>query len=719
MHMNEFNISRERGSADILSMPRRAGFHAPTSPETYRHRTVLKLGTLHLLKANRTLKYLMITAFASLSILLASCSSESFVDLASLKSSLNLKTFPGRKQYPNADAVILSNVHDVQAMIDRDGDVETNESVTKVIKLLRNVDEHASVQLEVYSGQSIFGLKARTIEPDGKSIVLSKRDFHIITGAGSDYIFYSDEKKIRFTFPAVQKNCVIEYHYGIHETHPFVQDVWQIQSRYPELINTYRLTVPVLLLLPPARGGYGWNWRYKIYNSSLGKPEYEQDADADTPPSEQTVTLTWTKRNIPAFKPDPMMPPALDYIKYVKFAPSAWKTWNDISRWYYGYLFKPQLEITPDIVQKAKDLTRGCHTDSQRIEKLFDYVQSLRYVAVELGEGGYQPSKPETVMRKMYGDCKDKSILLISLLRSLEITARPVLVLTSDEGEVDPDFPSWMFNHMIVKARTRSGKSYWLDATADHCALGELPYMDQGTNALVLNYDNTSRIETIPSSTFTQNGQNMVAHVNVDTSGTATFSVAIQFNGEENLEARSFLTGKSRDEIVAYCKSLVARNFLNVHVKDYSFINIANPDTSLIMRIRIKAAHAMRDQEGLNILDIDPFRISGDWTWLSANSRKYPMDFGYPRLITKTIDVSLPSGYSVSKLPSKIVSNTAGLYFTKYYTLTDSSHFIISESLAITGRFVSHKDYQKVRNFAEKMLDASETPIALYERGHR
>lgn len=119
-------------------------------------------------------------------------------------------------------------------------------------------------------------MSARIIEPDGKSIPLAKTDFHHIIGAGSDYIFYSDEQKVRFTFPAVRKNCIIEYHYVIHESHPFIEDFWQIQSMYPELHNEYRLTLPANLLVAPKNGGYGWNWRYKVYNCKLGKPLFQK-----------------------------------------------------------------------------------------------------------------------------------------------------------------------------------------------------------------------------------------------------------------------------------------------------------------------------------------------------------------------------------------------------------------------------------------------------------
>lgn len=55
-------------------------------------------------------------------------------------------------------------------------------------------------------------------------------------------------------------------------------------------------------------------------------------------------------------------------------------------------------------------MTDGCSSETRKIEKIFDFVQSLRYVAIELGQGGYVPSRPGVVLRRMYGDCKDKSM---------------------------------------------------------------------------------------------------------------------------------------------------------------------------------------------------------------------------------------------------------------------------------------------------------------------
>lgn len=637
-----------------------------------------------------------------ISMIFTSCSTSSpFVNLGSIRSELNLKSFPGTKEYPDADAVIISDVHDVNVYIDDDNKVETNVNMTKVVKLLRNVDEHASVEIPVYSGNDVYNLSARTIEPDGSTIVLGKNDFHMITGAGNDYIFYSDEKKVRFTFPAVRKDCIIEYHYILHETHPFIEDIWEIQSLYPELQNIYKLTLPAKLLVAPQNGGYGWNWRYKAYNCKLGEPEYRVNPDQN--PDYETVTLTWTIEDVPAFKPDPRMPPYLDYIEYVKFSPSEWKTWDDISDWYYGFLFKPQLDITPNIAEKARQLTAGCRLDSEKIERIFDFVQTLRYAAIELGQGGYVPSKPETVLERMYGDCKDKSILLISFLRSLGITAMPVLVLTSDEGTVDPGFPSWMFNHMIVKAIAGNGRDYWLDPTVDYCALGEIPYADEGTNALVLNDDNTSKIETIPSSIFSRNAENVSAEVTIDENGSADFNVGMRFTGQENFMTRSLVADKSHSKMLNYCKSLVADRYLNAEVKDYSFQNAEDFDKPFFLNFSMHVPGVVQKLGDERVLEVDPFRLTGDWAWLEQDHRTYEIHYNYPRTSTKTIIITLPPEYAVKSLPGPEEITGPGLYFSKMFRVRDKGRVEISETFAIMKDEIGAGDYSSVKEFAEKV----------------
>ncbi len=643
-----------------------------------------------------------------------SCSTVSFVDLTKLKTDLNLKTLPVQKDYPEADAVVLWEEHDVHAIINDEYDIVTDETVTRVMKLFKNVDKYASVEIPIYSGDALEDIQARTIKPDGSIAQLKKSDFHVTTGVGEGYVFYSDEKKVKFTFPAVEKNCILELHYVIHETHPFVEGVWQIQGFTPVLRNTFKLTVPILLIEPTARGGAGWTWRYKWYNSPAVDPVVEKNLTPSQLATDQTVTFTWTKNDIPAFRPDPMMGPYQNHLEYVKFSPSEWKTWDNISKWYCKYYLDPQMVITQRISRKAEELTRGCTTEKQKIEKLFAFVQTLRYVAIELGQGGFMPAKPEEVLDRMYGDCKDKSVLLISLLKSVGIKANPVLVLTSDEGKVDGGFPTWTFNHMIVKAAIEEGETYWMDPTADHCSLGEIPNDDQGTTALVINDDNTSTLATIPRAAFNANIRDINMKVDLRNPGETVFNIRMTFRGQENLMMRDLFEDKTRKDIEKFCKSLLADQSLDARMVDYSFENYDNVDSDLVFVFKMKSSGAFEQQGDLAFLNVDPFGVEGNWSWLARDSRTYNIHFDYPGIYYKTIEVTLPKGrYSLRDLPPNAMLEQDGMTFNEVYGNEGDGKILMKETFLISNPDIEAKDFQDVKSFVNSMRNEESQKIIL------
>ncbi|REJ82575.1 MAG: hypothetical protein DWQ30_08925 [Acidobacteria bacterium] len=85
--------------------------------------------------------------------------------------------------------------------------------------------------------------------------------------------------------------------------------------------------------------------------------------------------------------------------------------------------------------------------------------REVRYVAVEIGIGGFRPSPPVETWRRRWGDCKDKAQLVIERLRLAGVVAFPALVLSSWDEAIDPAFATpYAFNHMIV-AVPRAGSS--------------------------------------------------------------------------------------------------------------------------------------------------------------------------------------------------------------------------------------------------------------------
>lgn len=71
------------------------------------------------------------------------------------------------------------------------------------------------------------------------------------------------------------------------------------------------------------------------------------------------------------------------------------------------------------------------------------FVQTYaRYLAIGIGEGGFRPRDLEEIWRSRLGDCKDKSLLLATMLRHLGIKACPALVNTYDGASLSELLPA-------------------------------------------------------------------------------------------------------------------------------------------------------------------------------------------------------------------------------------------------------------------------------------
>src|SRR5207248_6862311 len=118
---------------------------------------------------------------------------------------------------------------------------------------------------------------------------------------------------------------------------------------------------------------------------------------------------------------------------------------------WYGRITKLTDAITPEIEAKAAELTHDAKTDREKVVAIYNYVTSLRYVAVPLGVSSFRPHAAEKVLQNQFGDCKDKANLFNTLLRSLNIDAR--LVLVPRFSQAHEAIPGLSFNHAISRVK--------------------------------------------------------------------------------------------------------------------------------------------------------------------------------------------------------------------------------------------------------------------------
>ncbi|MGD0129951.1 MAG: DUF3857 domain-containing protein [Terriglobia bacterium] len=133
----------------------------------------------------------------------------------------------------------------------------------------------------------------------------------------------------------------------------------------------------------------------------------------------------------------------------------------------------------------VEKLTAGLHFPSEKEQAIVQYLdKEVRYTGIEFGETSTIPHSSAETLAHKYGDCKDKSTLLVALLRAAGLPAYVALLDVGDRMDVPPDLPGMgLFNHAIVYVPGEP--DLWIDATDEYARLGQLPIADQGRLALI------------------------------------------------------------------------------------------------------------------------------------------------------------------------------------------------------------------------------------------
>jgi hypothetical protein len=148
--------------------------------------------------------------------------------------------------------------------------------------------------------------------------------------------------------------------------------------------------------------------------------------------------------------------------------------------WYQG-LTSGRRDASRELKQKVASLTSSSRTPLEKMKALANFAQSdIRYVAIELGIGGWQPHAAPEVFTHHYGDCKDKATLMGAMLQEIGVDSYYVII-NSERGSVTPETPAHKdgFDHAIIAVNLPdSVVDASLMATIVHPKLGRLLFFD-------------------------------------------------------------------------------------------------------------------------------------------------------------------------------------------------------------------------------------------------
>ena len=321
----------------------------------------------------------------------------------------------------------------------------------------------------------------RVLRPTGE--VISDKPAHMQETdppAAMSNPIYLTTKNVRISLSGVEVGAIVDVSYTIEDLTPY-----RTGDRFVEWnVNPPGARVRRSRLLVDAPSGV----RPIITEQNL-------DFAAVRTVANGRATYAWLRADPPKVSREPFAPDTS--VAQMRIAFSLPSTWSDIAAW-YGTLSRDRYALGPDAAGKVAKLVAAATTRQDTIRAVHRWVaQDVRYVAILLGMGSYQPRFADSVSSTGVGDCKDKTTLFVAALRHLGIPAVPVLTRNQATGLRRAHASIQQFNHVIAAVVERNGYVF-TDLTSSYTPYGEIPWPEQGGFALVVRTDGTGEALTLP-----------------------------------------------------------------------------------------------------------------------------------------------------------------------------------------------------------------------------
>lgn len=542
---------------------------------------------------------------------------------------------PAKEEFAEDGAVILYEDIKTQFFLDGNWDLSRTQTYHVVLQYFNDkAEEYLTRTIYLDKDRILRHFSACTRKPDGTVIELTKEDLYP-TQVQEDFIEFTNNSSVKFTFPGVEPGAILEYRYEVRIFERFsLNDQWYIQISLPKLYSRYSVQIPVIMLENKI------NWNYSPVNVVMDAPQRVKDLVNERSTKDRNYTYYWELRNIPALDYEPNMPPYDDVAKYAILGIQR-ENWNKLTEIYWKAI-KDRFSINDkDVLALANSIIGDASDDYTKIEKIFHYTQrNYRYVAIDIDDSGYIPNYPQDIINRKYGDCKDMTVLNVALLKALGFEAYPALVKTKSSGTVKTGIVQMDFNHMIAYVKDNSGTEYWLDATGSSCPLNEIYSSIEGVDALVIKDDGTSFFKQMPASKCSDNLVSRNIAMTIGENGSVSGHATLFLKGNENLSFRSSLKDATEKDM-----RRVMESYVNSNTPGIKITNLQYDDPGTIadtIKIDFDFEHQNYGTMTSDLVILNPFLFTNEIELdrYRDEERVFPIIFNAPTQVDDIVEIS-------------------------------------------------------------------------------
>lgn len=601
----------------------------------------------------------------ALATLLASFAAEA----ADLWESPAFSTSPAQLQQAAKD-VRHDRATDVVVLLDeRIFVLDEQHRLTRTSRLVYRVDTPDGVERWAASSarwqpwhQARPHILARVVTPDGRQHQLDPR---LLTESGTRDAgsqVYDDEHVLEGPLPAVEVGAVVEEQIVVRDEKPFFAGgaVYREFVGRPVPVERTRIVIDAPESLPLKR-------LTQLLPNAQVKEARSNGRVRWTLEQGPIVDRRELEGNLPA-----------DVPGWASVEFSSGESWQSVAA---NYRSMTESRIRPD---DARPLLSGLEAGGPGyIAKVVERLhREVRYTGVEFGAARLVPEYPSETLRRRFGDCKDKSTLLVAALRASGIDAYLALLSAGDDQDIAPDLPGLgMFDHAIVyvPGAGEAGADLWIDATSEHARVGTLPAADTNRLALVIR-DGEKSLTRTPALRSQDNRQIETREFFLAEYGAARVIETTETHGIIEGEYRGWYAGADTKERLDQLKAYAHDAYRAKQLVTYEHTASNDFSAPYSMTIELKDAPiGFTDLEtsavGINVANITSRLPDYFDSRLESNGKESPprtADVVFEPFVTEwRYDIRPPQGFKARALPAGGVMQLGPATLTSGFTVTD------------------------------------------------
>jgi len=602
---------------------------------------------------------------------------------------------------------------------------ETNVTVLSVDKIKTHVREaykilrpegreHGTVYVHFYPQRKITNLRAWCIPAQGKDYEVKDKDAVDVAAPIEGGELVSDLRYRLLHIPAPDVGNIVGYEYEVEERPFWLQNTWYFQERDPVRESRYSLQ------LPPG-------WEYKA--SWLSYPEVKSTEAGGN-------VSQWVVSDVKGIRHEPDMPPwrGVAGQMVVSFFPAGgtsrkneFANWGSMGSW-LGNLYSGQMDASEPIKQEVSRLVAGKTTPLQKMQAIAGFVQhDIRYVAIELGIGGWQPHAAPDVFSHRYGDCKDKATLMRTMLREIGVDSYQVSINTV-RGAVTRDAPAHNgFNHVILAVKLpdelkdpslvavmqhpKLGRILFFDPTSELTPFGQIRGHLQANYGLLVTPDGGELVE-LPQQPSAMNSIQRVGKLTLDGNGMLQGDVKeVRLGDRAWLERGELRLVTNNIDRIKPIESLLAGSLSSFQITRASLVNLDHTDQPFGFNYTFQSDNYAKTAGSLLLVRPRVLGSKSSAILETKEPRKFPIEFEGPSRDTDSFDIALPPGYEVDELPTPMdVEYSFGSYHSKTEASGQMLHY--TRALEIKELSVPLSKMDELKKFY-RMIAADERNTAV------